>query len=48
MRTVPIERHGTLIILTDERFTAENPEHVKLAGRLHAILDDAGLLGPTP
>jgi hypothetical protein len=37
---------GTLITLTDERFTASNPEHVALAVRVHELLDRAGVLTP--
>jgi hypothetical protein len=42
----PVEDKGTLVILTPERFTASNPEHVALAARVHELLDRAGLLGP--
>ncbi|MFL5344014.1 MAG: immunity 52 family protein [Hyalangium sp.] len=35
---------GSLIILTPERFTASNPEHVALAERVRELLDRAGLL----
>jgi hypothetical protein len=37
---------GTLVILTPERFTASNPEHVALAARVHELLNRAGLLRP--
>jgi hypothetical protein len=46
MRMEPVEDKGTLIILTPERFTASNPEHVVLAARVHELLDRAGLLRP--
>ncbi|MDC0714766.1 Imm52 family immunity protein [Stigmatella sp. ncwal1] len=42
----PVEDKGTLVILTPERFTASNPEHVALAARVHELLDRAGLLRP--
>jgi len=41
-----VEDKGTLIILTPERFTAANPEHVALAERVGEVLDRAGLLKP--
>ncbi|MFP2926856.1 immunity 52 family protein [Pyxidicoccus sp. 3LG] len=46
VRVEPVEDLGTLVILTPERFTASNPEHVALAARVHAVLDGAGLLRP--
>jgi hypothetical protein len=46
VRVEPVEDRGTLVILTPERFTASNPEHVALAARVHELLDRAGLLGP--
>ncbi|QRN99256.1 immunity 52 family protein [Archangium violaceum] len=39
-----VEDKGTLIVLTPERFTASNPEHVALAERVRELLDRAGLL----
>jgi hypothetical protein len=45
-RIEPVEDKGTLVILTPERFTASNPEHVALAARVHELLDRAGLLRP--
>jgi hypothetical protein len=41
-----VEDKGTLLVLTPERFTASNPEHVALAERVRELLDRAGLLGP--
>jgi hypothetical protein len=41
-----VEDKGTLVILTPERFTASNPEHVALAARVHESLNQAGLLRP--
>jgi hypothetical protein len=41
-----VEDKGTLITLTDERFTASNPEHVALAVRVHELLDRAEVLMP--
>ena len=46
VRIERVEDKGTLIILTPERFTAANPEHVALAARVRELLDRAGLLGP--
>jgi immunity protein 52 of polymorphic toxin system len=46
---VRIERvsdKGTLITLSDERFTASNPEHVARVVRVHELLDRAGVLLP--
>jgi hypothetical protein len=42
----PVEDKGTLVILTSERFTVSNPEHVALAARVQELLDRAGLLRP--
>ncbi|HLL00511.1 MAG TPA: immunity 52 family protein [Myxococcaceae bacterium] len=44
VRIEPVEDQGTLVLLTPERFTATNPEHVALAARVHELLDRAGLL----
>lgn len=46
VRIEPIEDKGTLILLTPERFTAANREHLELAGRVHDLLARAGLLEP--
>jgi Immunity protein 52 len=46
VRIEPVEDKGTLVILTPERFTASNPEHVALAAHTHELLDRAGLLRP--
>ncbi|WP_323394327.1 immunity 52 family protein [Myxococcus guangdongensis] len=46
VRVEPVEGKGTLIVLTPERFTASNPEHVALAERVRVLLDQAGLLKP--
>jgi hypothetical protein len=46
VRIEPVEDRGALVILTPERFTAANPEHVALAARVHALLNRAGLLRP--
>jgi hypothetical protein len=37
----PVEDRGTLIVLTPERLTAENPEHIELGKRIHALLSRA-------
>ncbi len=44
VRVEPVEDQGTLVILTSERFSAANPEHVELAARVHEVLSQAGLL----
>ncbi|WP_368668605.1 immunity 52 family protein [Myxococcus sp. AB025B] len=46
VRVEPVEDKGTLIILTPERFTASNPQHVALAEHVRELLDNAGLLKP--
>ncbi|MDY7232121.1 immunity 52 family protein [Hyalangium rubrum] len=46
VRIEPLEDKGTLVILTPERFSASNPEHVALAARVHELLKRAGLLRP--
>jgi hypothetical protein len=46
VRVEPVEDKGTLVILTPERFSVSNPEHVALAARVQELLDSAGLLGP--
>ncbi|MCE9673100.1 immunity 52 family protein [Myxococcus stipitatus] len=46
VRVEDVEGKGTLIVLTPERFTASNPEHVTLAERVRELLDRAGLLKP--
>lgn len=48
VRIEPVEDFGTLIILTPERFTASNPEHVALAERVRELLERAGLLTVKP
>jgi immunity protein 52 of polymorphic toxin system len=48
VRIEPVEDKGTLIILTPERFTASNPEHVSVAERVRELLDRAGLLTVKP
>jgi len=44
VRVEPVEDKGTLVILTPERFTVDNPAHVALADEVRASLDKAGLL----
>ncbi|WP_347402514.1 immunity 52 family protein [Corallococcus macrosporus] len=46
VRIEPVEDKGTLILLTPERFTVANPEHVALARRVRELLTRAGLLTP--
>ncbi|MBU8896696.1 immunity 52 family protein [Corallococcus sp. M34] len=42
----PVEDRGTLIVLTSQRFTAANPEHVALARRVRELMTGAGLMPP--
>lgn len=44
VRVERIEDKGSLIILTPERFTSRNPEHVALASRVRDEFSQAGLL----
>ncbi|RKH44514.1 hypothetical protein D7X96_05995 [Corallococcus interemptor] len=44
VRIEPVEDRGTLIILTPERFTVANPEHIALARRVRELLAQAGLM----
>ena len=44
VRIEPVGELGSLVILTPERFTASNPEHLALAERVRERLDAAGLL----
>ncbi|KFA89282.1 immunity 52 family protein [Archangium violaceum] len=44
VRVESVEDKGTLIILTPERFTVNNPEHVALADTVRTLLERAGLL----
>ena len=46
VRIEPVEDKGALVILTPERFTVSNLEHVALAARVRELLDRAGLLRP--
>nr|WP_224373245.1 immunity 52 family protein [Hyalangium versicolor] len=48
VRIEPVDNLGTLVILTPERFTASNPEHLALAERVRELLDHAGLLQRKP
>jgi hypothetical protein len=48
VRIERVEDKGTLIILTPERFTVDNPEHVELARRVRELLVRAGLVKPIP
>ncbi|NOK18451.1 immunity 52 family protein [Corallococcus carmarthensis] len=44
VRIEPVGDKGTLIILTPERFTVTNPEHIALARRVRELLALAGLI----
>jgi hypothetical protein len=46
VRIEPVEELGTLITLTPERFTANNPAHVALSQQVRERLEHAGLLVP--
>jgi Immunity protein 52 len=46
VRIEPVEDKGSLILLTPERLTASNPEHVELGSRVRELLAGAGLLQP--
>jgi hypothetical protein len=39
-----VEDKGTLVLLTPERFTVDNPAHIALADEVRVLLDHAGLL----
>jgi len=45
-QVLPLGVQGAFIILTEERFSVNNPAHVELAGQVATILDKAGLLEP--
>ncbi|WNG55627.1 hypothetical protein F0U59_13250 [Archangium gephyra] len=46
VRTESVEDQGTLILLTPERLTASNPEHLSLARGVQDVLRTRGLLEP--
>jgi hypothetical protein len=46
VRIERVEDKGTLILLTPERFTVANAEHLALAKRVRELLSRAGLLSP--
>lgn len=46
VRMERVEDKGTLLVLTPERFTASNPEHLALATHVRELLERAGLLQP--
>ncbi|MCP3161869.1 immunity 52 family protein [Myxococcus qinghaiensis] len=46
VRIEPVEDRGTLIVLTPERFTVANPEHVVLAKRVRELLSRADIMRP--
>ncbi|NTX01806.1 immunity 52 family protein [Myxococcus llanfairpwllgwyngyllgogerychwyrndrobwllllantysiliogogogochensis] len=48
VRVESVEDKGTLILLTPERFTARNPEHMALAERVRELLDRAELFVGAP
>ncbi|HEX8825639.1 MAG TPA: immunity 52 family protein [Archangium sp.] len=46
VRVEPVGDKGTLVILTPERLTPSQPEHVALAWRVQHLLEERGLLRP--
>jgi hypothetical protein len=46
VRIDPVEDLGTLVVLTPERLTANNPAHVELGRRVFDLLAPAGLMQP--
>jgi immunity protein 52 of polymorphic toxin system len=44
VRVEPVEDKGTLVILSPERVSAANPEHVALGHRVQGVLEAHGLL----
>ncbi|HEX5747204.1 MAG TPA: immunity 52 family protein [Archangium sp.] len=46
VRVQPVEDRGTLVLLTPERLTASNPEHLALGRRVQEVLSAKGLLEP--
>lgn len=46
VRTELVEDKGSLVILTPERFSTDNPAHVALSLRVSAELKNAGILRP--
>ncbi|HEX5747210.1 MAG TPA: immunity 52 family protein [Archangium sp.] len=46
VRVQPVEDKGTLVLLTPERLTASNPEHLALGRHVHEVLLAKGMLGP--
>jgi hypothetical protein len=48
VRIEPVGSLGALVVLTPERFTASNPEHIALGRRVRELLDRAGLLQVSP
>ena len=46
VRIEPVEDKGTLLVLTPERLTARNPEHVEQGRRVGELLSRVGLMQP--
>ncbi len=44
-QVIPLQS-GNIIVVTDERFTADNPDHVAAANHLAELLASAGVAGP--
>jgi hypothetical protein len=49
VRIEPVGELGWLLVLSPERMTASNPEHVAFTARVRELLDRAGLIArPEP
>jgi hypothetical protein len=48
VRSEFVEGQGTLVLLTPERLSTANPEHLALGRRVQEALDARGLLRPIP
>jgi hypothetical protein len=46
VRVQPVEDKGTLLLLTPERLTASNPEHLALGRHVQEVLRARGMLEP--
>jgi len=44
VREEPVEEKGTLVVLTPERLSGRNPEHLALGRRVQSLLEDRGLI----
>ncbi len=46
VQVLPIGTQGSVIVITNDRFTAGNPTHTEIADQAAKMLNQAGLLGP--